>query len=72
MALTRIEYGALASSETVNNNFDYLNNQIGDLSDRLTSNIAGVLSNIASINSAISALQEDFEARISALEGSNE
>ena len=68
MALTRIEYGALASSETMNNNFDYLNGEIADLSDSLTSQVAGIFSNIASINSAISAMQEDFETRISALE----
>ena len=53
MALTRIEYGALASSETMNNNFDYLDNRISTVVGNMTTNNASIYSNIASINNLI-------------------
>ena len=64
MALTEIEYGALASSDVINNNFQYLDDRISNLSETVTSNSAGVSSNIASINSTISALSEDLNSDI--------
>ena len=42
MALTEIEYGALASSEVMNNNFNYLDNRINSVSETLISNNAGL------------------------------
>ena len=33
MALTEIEYGSLASSEIMNNNFQYLDNRISSVSE---------------------------------------
>lgn len=53
MALTTIEYGALASSEVMNNNFEYLDNRISSVSETFNSNNAGIYSNIASINTLI-------------------
>ena len=53
MALTTIEYGALASSQVMNNNFEYLDNRITSVSNTVTSNNSSILSNIASINTAI-------------------
>ena len=53
MALTRIEYGALASSETMNNNFDYLDNRISTVVENITTDNASIYSNIASINNII-------------------
>ena len=55
MALTNIEYGALASSTVMNNNFEYLDNRISSLSEVVTSGNASIYSNIASISSTITA-----------------
>ena len=53
MALTKIEYGSLASSETMNNNFEYLDNRISTVVENVTTDNASIYSNIASINSLI-------------------
>ena len=53
MALTKIEYGALASSQIMNNNFDYLDDRITTVSQNMSSANAGIYSNIASINALI-------------------
>ena len=53
MALTTIEYGALASSEVMNNNFEYLDNRITSVNNTVTSNNSSILSNLASINTSI-------------------
>lgn len=58
MPLTKIEYGALASSSVINNNFEYLEDAIGDVSDNLTSNIASVYSNINSLSSTVTTLNQ--------------
>lgn len=64
MALTEIEYGSLASSETMNNNFTYLENLISSLNETVISNNAGINSNIASINNSINVLQESVNSSI--------
>lgn len=64
MALIEIEYGSLASSETMNSNFTYLQNLISGLNETIISNNAGINSNIASINNSISTMQETIEADI--------
>lgn len=64
MALTEIEYGALASSEVMNNNFQYLDDRISSVAETVTSNNAGVSSNIASINSTISSMSEELNTDI--------
>lgn len=53
MALINIEYGALASSEVMNNNFEYLDNRISSAVEGNASTTAAIYSNIASINSLI-------------------
>ena len=53
MALTKIEYGALASSQVMNNNFDYLDDRITSLSQSMSSANSAIYSNIASINALI-------------------
>ena len=65
MSLTRIEYGSLASSETLNNNFNYLDNRISNQVQTSTSNMATVNSNIASINASVSALSDSIASSIS-------
>lgn len=54
MALTRIEYGSLASSDIMNNNFEYLDNRISAVNNSLGLNNSSISSNIASINTLIS------------------
>jgi hypothetical protein len=54
MSLIRIEYGALASSQVMNDNFEYLDNKISSVSEVVGSNNSAVYSSIASINSLIS------------------
>ena len=63
MALTEIEYGSLASSEIMNNNFQYLDNRISNVSETVSTNQAGVNSNIASINSTLTSMSEDNDLR---------
>lgn len=67
MALTEIEYGSLASSAVLNNNFSYLENSIGSISDTIVSNNAGINSNIASINSTVSTLSNKLNTDIETL-----
>lgn len=64
MALIEIEYGSLASSETMNSNFTYLQNLISGLNETIISNNASINSNIASINNSISTMQETIKADI--------
>lgn len=59
MALTEIEYGSLASSDVMNNNFEYLDNKITDVSENLASNVATINANIATANTSISTLGEN-------------
>ncbi|MBR6126794.1 tail fiber protein [bacterium] len=58
MALTKIEYGALASSQVMNNNFDYLDGRITTVSQNMSSATSGIYSNIASINALITATSD--------------
>ena len=72
MALTEIEYGSLASSEIMNNNFEFLDNKITSVSESIVTNMASVNSNIASINSSISSLNSDLSSSIEELDTSLE
>ncbi len=53
MALITIDYGALASSEVMNNNFSYLNQRISDVSDTVVTNNSSMLSNISTLSNLI-------------------
>lgn len=68
MALEHIEYGALASSELMNDNFEYLDNRISDLAETQASDTSSIYSNIASLNSTLSQQNEDMASDISDLE----
>ncbi len=59
MALIEIEYGSLASSEMMNNNFNYLDNRVSGVSENLISTAASINSNIVSINNAVTSLSEN-------------
>ncbi len=58
MALVEIEYGSLANSETVNNNFKYLDDKLTDVSQRFT----------ASLESQILTLNTNMNLQIKKLE----
>ena len=70
MPLTHIEYGSLASSETMNNNFEYLDNRITTVANNLTSASSSIYSNIASLNSTFSQATENLASDLSDLEDS--
>ena len=72
MSLTEIEYGSLASSEIMNNNFEFLDNKISSVSESIVTNIASVNSNIASINSSIASLSDDINNSLDDLDSSLE
>lgn len=61
MELINIEYGSIASSETMNKNFAYLNDRISEVSTSLNTVIASILSNIATINSRLSEIAGDIQ-----------
>ena len=62
MALINIEYGSLASSETVNKNFTYLDEKIAESNESIMTSISSILSNIATINARINDISENMIA----------
>lgn len=68
MSLTHIEYGSLASSAVMNDNFEYLDNRITTVANSLTSVASTINSNIASLNSTFSQASEELASDISELE----
>lgn len=67
MTLTNIGYGTLASSETLNNNFSYLDDRISSTSETIMTSISSILSNIATINSRLTEISENSADLVSAL-----
>lgn len=64
MGLINIEYGSLASSETMNKNFVYLEDKIADTSESIMTSISSILSNIATINSRLNDISETMNDSI--------
>lgn len=60
MALINIEYGSLASSDTMNKNFMYLDDKIADTSESIMTSISSILSNIATINNRLNDISENM------------
>jgi hypothetical protein len=60
MDLKIIEYGSLASSEIMNNNFSYLDEKIETNSEATNTAVSSLLSNIATINTRLNDLVETF------------
>lgn len=56
MTLTEIEYGSLASSTVLNNNFQYLQDKITELSALITSETSSYSSTVATLNNSITDL----------------
>lgn len=67
MALTNIEYGSLASSETMNKNFMYLDDKIAETSDSIMTSISSILSNIATINARLNDISEGVDDSVETL-----
>ena len=67
MPLTHIEYGSLASSETMNNNFEYLDNRATTIANNITSTSSSIYSNLASLISTFSQTTGDIETELSEL-----
>lgn len=66
MDLKIIEYGSLASSEIMNNNFSYLEKKIETNSEATDTAVSSLLSNIATINTRLNDLVETFGDAIEA------
>ncbi len=65
MALVEIEYGSLANSETVNNNFKYLDDKLTETSQRFTASLESqILTLNTNMNSQLKDLKSTFETRI--------
>ena len=64
MTIEQIEYGSLASSTLLNNNFEDLQNQITALSLRISANASNLQTNTSDI--------ADLASRVSALENQQE
>lgn len=68
MPLTTIQYGSLASSSVMNDNFGYLDNKITTVSGNLTTVSASIYSSLSSMNSTYTEQIEDITSDISDLE----
>ncbi len=67
MALIDIEYGSLASSDTMNKNFIYLDNKIAETSESIMTSISSIFSNIATINARLNDINENMQDSIKSL-----
>ena len=70
MALTNIEYGSIASSAVINNNFSYLDTRISDSNSQTNTSISSILSNIATINSRLNQISESFSDAVAVINNS--
>lgn len=64
MALTEIEYGSLASSGILNQNFQYLDDRISSVSEIHATDLASINSNIVTINNSISDFNEETNSSV--------
>ncbi len=68
MPLINIGYGSLASSEVMNDNFNYLDNRVTTVANNLTTTSSSIYSNIASMNSTFTQKTENIEDEIDNLQ----
>ena len=61
MALIEIEYGSIASSETLNNNFDFFKGEIETVDAKIYSNSSTLESQIATLNANLLAKMEALD-----------
>jgi len=67
MPLIHIEYGALASSETMNDNFEYLDDRVTSVANNLVSATTSIYSNISGLSISLSEQINDIESDITDL-----
>jgi len=65
MSLINIEYGSLASSEVMNQNFSFLDEKLDDVFGELESKIASITSNFATLNSRLNDLVGEINDAVS-------
>lgn len=58
MSLTEIEYGSIASSRILNNNFNYLESEVEDLASEITTKTAAFSSQVVTLNNSVQDLLE--------------
>lgn len=68
MALTNIEYGSVASSEVVNNNFQYLDDKIASVSQSLSANTTSLSGSISSLSATVASNKNDVDGKVSTLQ----
>lgn len=68
MALTNIEYGSVASSEVVNNNFQYLDDKISSVSQSLSANTTSLSGSISSLSATVASNKNDIDSKVSTLQ----
>lgn len=68
MPLINIEYGSLASSEVMNDNFAYLDDRITNNAESAASNNASLLSNLLNLNNTLTQTDNEIKSDLSDLE----
>ena len=58
MSLKNIEHGSLASSSDLNSNFQYLEEEIDDLSELITTQTANFASTVSTLNTSVNNVLE--------------
>lgn len=58
MGLIEIEYGSLASSKDMNDNFNYLDSEISTLADEITTKTASFSSTVATLNTSVNRVMD--------------
>ena len=67
MALTRIEYGTVASSEVVNDNFQYLEEQIDSVAQTLSANVTTINNGLSQLSATVASNKSLAEKAVSEL-----
>ena len=67
MPLTHIEYGSLASSETMNDNFEYLDDRVTTVANSLVSTSTNIYSSLSGLNASLSSQISDLASDVDGL-----
>ena len=68
MTLVKMEYGAVASSEFVNNNFQYLDEKIDSVSQTISANVTTINANASLLSTTVANNKSQVEQSISELQ----
>lgn len=64
MAIVEIEYGSIASSQVLNDNFESLESDIQELASTIETAVATMQSNISSLSTTITSVTDDVESLV--------